>query len=1650
MQITSQSTGRKETLADSQPTSGKTGRARNYLESLRKDLQELQGARALIAELIQNADDAEGATRARFEVTADALTVWNDARFSQCDDIYADECSGALNGVERCDFHSFRDVAGAWKREQRDRTGAFGIGFTSVYQITDRPVLLSSGWRWEIDESQPEHERITWAVAEGTRGTTFILPWARVDSLMRSQLGQDPVTEELVRQLGSELLDSTAESLLFLRRVRRIDVVVNGEAVVFERSVEGAVRTVTGSDGTTGRWYIVSDSFSDVARDLKKGEGDQIIPQGRSDTVDVAIRLDDPHVMGRYFVTLPTNEETRLPLSVNASFFPHTDRKRILVEQSRLGSWNRAIVDCAAKIVASKLDVLAEVAGDRWTVEFLSAVDAAAKSGSASKDWDPSKSWRRPLWEALPTSKVVPTCSGKRMTIGKALVWSDQREFEAAATLKKLDVHLVHPNVGADWFGLRNAGVPIRPLHLDDVVEALDRRHRGRPFSPGGLEDKDGVPLWALIDHQIEVSAQHPSAETLSVLDRTALLPLRTGVYGPASTSRRAEPDTVALFERAGLAPPLVTLDFGRDYPNLAARAPVVGAVQMVNWFSAAFLADEIRPDFDRSELLDWLANCDPRTLQVNHQLLRSLPIYPVGSGHSSLGPGVVLPADGFEEPLRLASVLRLEGRPNNVVAFLENLGVPSLSLQHYFASLLRPDVVDGLGEQQLVDLLGFLRHHHSLIEQDDQVRQNLSSLRLVPCVDGRRRAGREVYFASVETLLVGARPPRVSTDVDTQDLRGLLSWLGVSDQPRPDDLIAHCHSLRRPPTNHREVVVAVLKHLSGVGLDGCKANYSRLQQERWLPIHGKPGDAARPIDVYTSVRRPIFESQASFLDVPQPIEKSSAQVLKWLGVRTDPEPSMVVSHLILCARAGVPVSRDLWGFLSENRDARELNHLKATRCVPLGDGRYVEPGSCFWQKHPFGRYRHRLDDALGEWRELLSQLGVRDQPSVQDAVDVLGEVAARHGGAEAPVLSDDRDVILGTWVFLNELLTRGDAIAADFSELATIECVLDGRECLRRPRDVLFRDSSAVAKHFDDESVARLIDRPENISEALEAAGVRRLRHVVITEVVERRDRSGRSRFADLVAERRHLLMRSLRKEIGDPAESLDRFAAIAEVSPLSELVVVDRVELDDTTLRTAAIDRSALWMDEEHCFLVIEPVDRWPEVAKEFAFALTATSGGDPEMIAMLVKNVLAAKTAEEAAAELDGYGFAEIDVPVSVSDVQHTDSVSAADLSDDEVLDGLSSVEHESESSTRVASAASVRQTSATPQPTIAGDPVQGRPEQLPEQGAKPTVRPRTGAIEKTTISSELQRDFNRRSRLKSYVTPDPGTFDDRTDSTEARQRDEIERAAVDAVLDYEIRVGRTPREMPANNPGFDIESTDGDGCRRLIEVKGTRGQWDDMGVGLTSNEFEEARKRGADYWLYVVEVGDGKQHAIHRIQNPAERIDRYFFDDGWREVVTPSELALAPLPPIPNLLSSSAGVSVVRLLDWRTGSPTGSFIRVPDEAGLSSPVDECFAIQLAGSALGRGTRGNVALAVAATDARTGDCVVVRLGDRIDADTGSDMCVRYWSPEVSSDPGRSPLRLNSDGAVAPISLEDRSLVTVLGRVVHVMTPDGHSRRL
>jgi hypothetical protein len=139
------------------------------------------------------------------------------------------------------------------------------------------------------------------------------------------------------------------------------------------------------------------------------------------------------------------------------------------------------------------------------------------------------------------------------------------------------------------------------------------------------------------------------------------------------------------------------------------------------------------------------------------------------------------------------------------------------------------------------------------------------------------------------------------------------------------------------------------------------------------------------------------------------------------------------------------------------------------------------------------------------------------------------------------------------------------------------------------------------------------------------------------------------------------------------------------------------------------------------------------------------------------------------------------------------------------------------------------------------------------------------------------------------LRSYVSSRDRSDSDAVDGGEGndRGRSPIDEAGVRRVLEYEVGLGRIPKEMPHKNPGYDIESCDSSGrIVRYIEVKSFSGRWSNTYAVLSRPQFNKANDIGDLFWLYVVECAEADEFCIYCIQNPPMKANHFMFDDGWR--------------------------------------------------------------------------------------------------------------------------------------------------------------------
>jgi superfamily II DNA or RNA helicase len=109
--------------------------------------------------------------------------------------------------------------------------------------------------------------------------------------------------------------------------------------------------------------------------------------------------------------------------------------------------------------------------------------------------------------------------------------------------------------------------------------------------------------------------------------------------------------------------------------------------------------------------------------------------------------------------------------------------------------------------------------------------------------------------------------------------------------------------------------------------------------------------------------------------------------------------------------------------------------------------------------------------------------------------------------------------------------------------------------------------------------------------------------------------------------------------------------------------------------------------------------------------------------------------------------------------------------------------------------------------------------------------------------------------------------------------ARDRSATERAAVDAVMVTERTLGRQPVEMPPNNKGYDIESSQGRALL-FIEVKGRVAGAETFTV--TRSEIGVGKNKADQHILALVEVGDEGSTKVRYLRAGFEDVGELPFD------------------------------------------------------------------------------------------------------------------------------------------------------------------------
>ncbi|MCC6602464.1 MAG: sensor histidine kinase [Anaerolineae bacterium] len=806
----------------------------NYLGFLEAQLRDMIGIDTLAYELIQNADDVQNedgrfaVTTLTFDITDDALIVHNNGRFRPVD------------------FERLQNIAGGGKRAEAGVTGAFGLGFLAVYQVTDAPEIFSNGRHWIIRPDAPTAQRIVERAAE-TSGTTFRLPWATdPTSPVRRTLRLEAVQPAQLDSFAHQMGEAIHQAIHFLQRLTELEVRRNGVTIRrVKRQLDEDRLRLTDETGQVSQWQLLTGDFGPAADQLRQQYPWQIEAQ-RQSRVQIALPITTALPTGRLYAGLPTADRLPLTFHFNADFFPTTDRKRVHFASGYQAEWNQTAVTTAATLLAETLPELPHLLSAHGLWPLLHSAAETAQQAQRGELPEVFAAFWHELRPKLPQTAVFYTAAHTW------LLPADGRllpHASAAATplLTALHIPVPHPDLANYAPLLRQIGTP--SITVGDVAEGL--RHAGLmravPLheAPPFLRSLDAwQPLWRLLDGLLRGL---PPAERSAALDQltgcAVALTDRMGLR-PLSQLYRGQPEAQALFpDVAWLHPALPADSFpGRYVPTFGVRQAVD---QLSEWPIDQLEQAWQLGRLDLPRLFRWFESqqieifADDPTLA---SAIRRLPLCPVDGGLRPLRD-LFLPG-GFEDPLQLAGlvdVTAIGGRRH----FLQDLGVQSLDFDTYLHTLLprvlaqQPDLpADGRHR-----LLHLLARRLGEFRDDETLQAQLSQLPLIPCLDGSFRPAVSVYFSREVMDQLGLRV-HVAEPVESSAQQALYTWLGVRTTPSAADLVQALRQLSQAwgTTPLDEATLSTVHHVWQALANQLEANQAvaellaDLQEQPVLP----------------------------------------------------------------------------------------------------------------------------------------------------------------------------------------------------------------------------------------------------------------------------------------------------------------------------------------------------------------------------------------------------------------------------------------------------------------------------------------------------------------------------------------------------------------------------------------------------------------------------------------------------------------------------------------------------------------------------------------------------------------------------------------------------------------------------------------------
>lgn len=775
-----------------------------------------------LSELLQNAEDA-GASRWTATLLETEVQVWHDG----------------------LDFDA-RDVVGVLSIGQttkaRGQIGFFGVGFKSVYEISERPQIYSDVFRFEVaDVSIPRRLARRPAGAPQT-GTLLCLPFRDPgDPACRP-----PVLFDRARAVPPE-------TLLTLDHLRALEVTQGSRRYEAKREPgprpgrERILEREGGEDAQPSvRDYLV------VRRRVAFTGGHRETSRALETPILVALRLDGagrpvplPDDARTIYSHLPTGEHPGFRFLIHAHFDLPIDRERLDLSSP----WNLWAIAQAGEALAEAASILARDATEAQDDALLvGLLEVLPRPGELNPP-----AWLG-AWESLcrhvQDHAILPSARGGGLRPAASAVLLDPRLTQALATVE-LDAA---GRKALCPLGPRATALALelgaQPFGAEALLALLDRH---LAFHPEGR-----IPPAPWIAAALPEALESLAESTVDPLALRALplLPDTDGALYLPRNIARADPVLRKLY---GPVRPLLSFALETSAsPRLlglldALDVPVLSAESLVSDLADPHRGEALIENAGLVPLLDFLAGQPDRILGPLAHLaifpgedgprgpLRQMPGGPMALWRPPPGPlGQWLRTMTGKRPPLLEATLEASH-----TALLDRLGAPRRGLDDVLDALVAGDLDPSDGD---LDAL-----HQALdssrAELTPRQGARMAEAPIFPTTTGERRPLRGPKPAlgtadpELRALLPEApwvRPEVVSLSFLSQlgiPLRGASDLVDTlaGDGPLPDGLPA--------PSDHRRLYAYLLRR--GPDLDA--AHRARLAEAPiWLDATGAP----RPLPV--------------------------------------------------------------------------------------------------------------------------------------------------------------------------------------------------------------------------------------------------------------------------------------------------------------------------------------------------------------------------------------------------------------------------------------------------------------------------------------------------------------------------------------------------------------------------------------------------------------------------------------------------------------------------------------------------------------------------------------------------------------------------------------------------------------------------------